>query len=174
MHPREMRYSIKPLTEADARALRSWRYSEPYAIYNLAGADEEEDLRYFLDPRNGFHGIVNEDGVLVGFCSFGEDAQVPGGDYTMDALDIGLGLRPDLTGRGLGAAVLDAILCFAQDQFDATQFRATVATFNLRSRRLFERHGFRVTQTFAGRGEPALSFTVLVWDAFHPARSIKG
>lgn len=168
-----MRYFITSLTESDARALRSWRYPEPYTSYNLAGADEKEDLRYFLDPHNQFYSVLDENGTLAGFCSFGEDAQVPGGDYTVDALDIGLGLRPDLTGRGLGASFLDAILCFAQEHFGPSQFRATVASFNVRSRRLFERHGFRVTQTFASRDDPALSFTVLVRDANSRACSIR-
>jgi [ribosomal protein S18]-alanine N-acetyltransferase len=160
-----MRYSIQPLTASDACALRTWRYPQPYAVYNLAGADEEEDLCYFLDPHNQFHSVLDEAGALVGFCSFGEDAQVPGGDYTALALDIGLGLRPDLTGQGLGATFLDAILSFAQEHFEPSHFRATVASFNVRSRRLFEGHGFCVTQSFASRSEPALLFTVLVREA---------
>jgi [ribosomal protein S18]-alanine N-acetyltransferase len=167
-----MRYSIQPLTASDARTLRTWRYPQPYTIYNLAGADEEEDLAYFLDPRNQFHGVLDEAGALVGFCSFGEDAQVPGGDYTALALDIGLGLRPDLTGQGLGAAFLEAILCFAQEHFEPSHFRATVAIFNIRSRRLFERHGFCVTQTFVSEGDPALTFLVLVYGANGVANSI--
>ncbi|RIK40987.1 MAG: N-acetyltransferase [Chloroflexi bacterium] len=157
-----MHYFVHPITKNDASTLRTWRYPEPYALYNLAGANEQEDLRYFLDPRNQFHSVVDEDGVLVGFCSFGEDAQVPGGDYTLDALDIGLGLRPDLTGQGFGASFLSAILHFAQEQFGVSRFRATVAVFNGRSRRMFERLGFRAVQTFVSRGEQAQTFTVLV------------
>ena len=41
-----------------------------------------------------FYAAVDEDGTLVGFYYFEEKG---------DALEIGLGLRPDQTGRGLGA-----------------------------------------------------------------------
>jgi hypothetical protein len=40
----------------------------------------------------------------IGFCCFGPDAQLRGGDYHEPALDVGLGLRPDLVGKGLEVA----------------------------------------------------------------------
>ena len=55
-------------------------------------------------------------------CSFGIDAQVPGGDYSAQALDVGLGLRPDHTGQGLGVTFLGAILAFAQERYSPTNF----------------------------------------------------
>ena len=85
---------------------------------------------------------------MIGFCCFGEDATVPGGTYAPDALDIGLGIRPDLTSQGLGNGILSAILDFATRTYEPPAFRATIATFNIRSQRLFRRHHFAQESQF--------------------------
>ena len=79
---------------------------------------------------------------------FSPDGQVPGGDYRANALDIGMGLRPDLTGQGRGLMYVKAILDFAHRTFAPTAFRVTVAQFNKRALRVWEKAGFRAIQTF--------------------------
>ncbi|CAA9587940.1 MAG: hypothetical protein AVDCRST_MAG88-4296 [uncultured Thermomicrobiales bacterium] len=145
------RFVFAPMTEPDARAVAAWRYEGPYALYNADPARLDETLRALLAPRNHYYAVrTTEDGLVGTFC-FGPDAQVPGGDYDdLDALDIGLGLRPELTGRGLGEAFLLAGLAFAREQFvpAPTRFRLTVATFNRRAIRVYEHAGFRPTHRF--------------------------
>ena len=63
-------------------------------------------------------------------------------------MDFGLGLRPDLTGRGLGLAYLSAGLVFAGQRFKPSRFRLSVATFNERAIRVYERAGFTPSRTF--------------------------
>ena len=92
--------SYSPMIESEARQIVRWRYPPPYDIYNLS--DAEETILYALNPNNRFYAMKDKKEELVGFCSFGQDAQVPGGDYRIDALDIGLGIHPDLTGFGKG------------------------------------------------------------------------
>lgn len=157
-----MNYQIRPIARADAQAIVAWRYPEPFTFYNLTGTDTAAEVRYFLDPANHFYVVLDRAGNLVGFCSFGLDAQVPGGNYTSDALDVGLGLRPDLTGKGLGTEFLAAICRFAITTFAPPALRATIARFNLRSRRIFEKNGFRFAQTFVSQSEPPIRFDVLV------------
>lgn len=94
---------IVPLTKAHAEDIVTWRYECPYDVYDLTGADPEE----LLDPTAGFHAVL-ADGRLAGFRSFGPDGQVPGWIYDDAALDTGGGLRPELTGQGLGRAVIEA------------------------------------------------------------------
>ena len=75
-----------------AQAVAAWRYEGEYAFYD-ADADEE-DLAELLDPASWGTKYYAVDGdYLVGFLAF---------DVRDDATGIGLGLRPDLTGQGLG------------------------------------------------------------------------
>lgn len=157
-----MQFRVTRMTATAARAIIHWRYAEPYALYNMGSSDEAADVRYFLDVVNDYHAIHNELGELVGFCCFGREAQVPGGDYAADALDVGLGMRPDLTGQGLGPALLAAILEFAVHEIGPTRWRATVASFNTRSQRIFTKAGFQPVQTFLSRSEAPLAFVVLM------------
>jgi len=139
---------FRPMDEANARSLISWRYDPPYDIYTIP-ASAAEDMSFFTDPHNAYYSIHNADGILEAFCCFGADAQVPGGDYTADALDVGWGVRPDLTGKGRGLAYVTAILAFARQTFVPARFRTTVAEFNTRSRRVCERAGFEQVQVFS-------------------------
>lgn len=157
-----MQFTLAPLTVDAVRALLQWRYPEPYALYNTNGENEAEELSYFLDPRHAYYALYDDAGQLVGFCCFGQEARVPGGDYSEAALDIGLGMRPDLTGQGHGDNFLAAILAYAEQEFETRQFRATIATFNGRSMRVFAKAGFRPVQTFFSRSEPPREFVVMV------------
>jgi [ribosomal protein S18]-alanine N-acetyltransferase len=139
--------SIRPLAAADAESIAAWRYPPPYDVYDDGDGGEGDVQEGELTGKYAF----SEDGVLVGFCSFGSDGRVPGGTYPDGALDVGIGMRPDLTGRGHGERYLGAALDFATRELGATKFRATVAEFNQRALRLCERAGFRRLVRFEGR-----------------------
>lgn len=157
------RLTFQKLTEPDARAILAWRYEPPYDIYNHDPAETDADLAVLLNPVNGYHAITDEQGELVGFCCFGPDARVPGGEYADDALDIGAGMRPDLTGQGMGANFIAAIADFGQERYNPPACRATVAAFNHRSISACEHAGFRPTARFVStRGH---EFVVLVRDS---------
>jgi ribosomal-protein-alanine N-acetyltransferase len=97
-----MELDFRPLKQPHAVAILDWHYPAPYDVYNFKPAQRQTDLDSLLNPQNNFSVILNEDGDLEGFCSFGPDGQVPGGNYREPALDIGLGIRPDLTGQSNG------------------------------------------------------------------------
>lgn len=145
-----MRFAFRPMTEEDARAMAVWRYPDPHGFYDL----DADDLRETLAELPAYHAATDERGELVGFFSCGPGAQVPGGHqaglYPPDALDIGLGLRPDLTGRGLGAGFVAAGLAHlrATTNPPPTRFRLSVAAFNTRAIRAYERAGFRAGVRF--------------------------
>ena len=153
-------FSIVPLSRAGIDSITQWRYAPPYDLYNLDGPLRPEDIDYFLDPAFAYHEIANAAGVIVGFCSFGVDAQVPGGDYQDDALDIGMGIRPDLTGHGWGAIFAKAVMAFARDQYRPPRLRVTIAAFNQRAQRVWQKLGFQPVTHFARTGDqmPFISF----------------
>jgi RimJ/RimL family protein N-acetyltransferase len=149
-----LRFTLKPITPGDARAFSGWRYAEPYSIYDGVPTSVEA----LLQPRFAYHSVYDENGDLVGYFCFGEDAQVAAGRllglYEIEpALDVGLGMRPDLTGRGLGEEFLRAGLRFARATYSPPAFRLTVATFNRRAIRVYERAGFEMVETFGAEKE---------------------
>jgi [ribosomal protein S18]-alanine N-acetyltransferase len=146
---RQSGYAFRAMNEEEARAIAGWRYEAPYDFYDVA--NDPEGLEELLGPperRRGYYAVLSG-GELVGFVCFGQGGQVPSFEYADDgSLDIGLGLRPDLTGRGLGLDFLMAGLEFGRRHFAPTGFRLAVATFNERAIRLYEHAGFRRVEVF--------------------------
>ncbi|HEX4059710.1 MAG TPA: GNAT family protein [Streptosporangiaceae bacterium] len=134
---------IVVMTPAYAADIVTWRYPTPYDCYDVTGTEPA----FFTDPANGFFALTDETG-LIGFRSFGPDGRVPGGPYDDSALDTGGGLRPELTGRGLGREAIATGLDFGQRRFAPPAFRVTIATFNVRARRVVEALGFRHVGSF--------------------------
>jgi RimJ/RimL family protein N-acetyltransferase len=126
-------FAFRRMDESSAREITRWRYDPPYDIYSFDPNAVEQTIRCFLCPQYQYYSVWKTPEELVGYCCFGEDGRVPGGDYTAEALDIDAGLRPDLTGQGLGDSFIRAALDFARLRFAPVCFRATVAAFNKRA-----------------------------------------
>jgi [ribosomal protein S18]-alanine N-acetyltransferase len=129
------------MSQEDAEAVAEWRYPAPFSFYD-ASADPN-DLAELLDPAlrgAGYESVRNESGDLVGFFQFKQNRP--------DAIEIGLGLRPDLTGRGRGAAFIEAGLRRVRARFGTTRIVLSVATFNRRAITVYERAGFTPVRTY--------------------------
>jgi RimJ/RimL family protein N-acetyltransferase len=110
-----------------------WHYEAPYDFYDLAS--DPEDAAAMRDPARDEHrrAVLGEDGRLEAFWYF---------DWHGDVVEVGIGLRPDLTGRGLGESFLRAQLEYASEQWRPRTFRLFVAAWNERAITLYERLGF--------------------------------
>jgi ribosomal-protein-alanine N-acetyltransferase len=64
------------------------------------------------------------------------------------AAEIGLGLRPDLTGHGLGEPFVRACLRFAAAALGAQRCTLAVAAFNRRAITVYERAGLKEVERF--------------------------
>jgi len=140
---RTISFRFETINPGWAREIATWQYDLPHKMYSFKPEDFDENLNHLLNPDYDYYSAFDEQGKLVGYSCFGEDARVAGGDYEADALDVGLGLRPELTGQGLGTHFLLSILDFAREQYSPAAFRTTFAEFNQRSRRVCEKVGFR-------------------------------
>ena len=140
-----MRFNITPMTESDAQEYVSWRYGAPFDIYNILLAAEEmrQYLAFCVDPVNEMYSIRDDSGDVVGFCVFGADAQINGGDYSQSDLDVGMGVRPDHTGKGLGTEFADAVIEFAKAKHAPKALRVTILEYNKRAQRVWERLWFQ-------------------------------
>jgi ribosomal-protein-alanine N-acetyltransferase len=132
------------MTAEYAADIVTWQYSVPYACYDMTGVAPD----FLIDPTSGFYALVDHGG-LIGFRSFGPDGRVPGGRYDSSALDTGGGLRPELTGQGLGREAISTGLAFGVRQFAPPAFRMTIAAFNIRAQKVVQLLGFEAVGRFA-------------------------
>jgi RimJ/RimL family protein N-acetyltransferase len=116
---------IAPVSTEEMAELNGWEYEPPYDFYD----GRHEPVR---NPER-FFAATDTDGTLVGFYYF----ELKGG-----VLEYGLGLRPDLTGRGLGLEFFRAGLEYGRERFRPRRVVLAVATFNERAIKVYERAGF--------------------------------
>jgi ribosomal-protein-alanine N-acetyltransferase len=132
--------TIALMSQEVAEAIAEWRYEPPYDFYDWQA--DEDDLAELLDPMRraeSYFSAHKSSADLIGFFSFRPDG---------DVVDVGLGLRPDRTGWGLGQSFLEAGLAFASERFAPRRFTLKVAAFNARAIKVYERTGFARTRSF--------------------------
>lgn len=130
---------IRAMTEAEAEAVISWRYPGEYSFYDMERDVEDIAELRAAHVREAKYFAALQNSELVGFFELDVDG---------DVVELGLGLRPDLTGKGLGAAFLEAGLAFARKRYEPRRFRLRVAEFNKRAIALYERAGFVIGRRY--------------------------
>lgn len=134
------RAEIAPMTQAEAEDLAGWSYPGVYAFYDAAHLD---DLAEILDGdrRAGLYfGVRLPQHGLIGFVQTGPVADD-------GSVEIGLGLRPECAGRGLGVAFVRRLCDWLTERVRLRPMSITlrVATFNARAITVYERAGFRAS-----------------------------
>lgn len=132
---------IRSLCDDDRRQIAGWRYGGDLAIY-----DPGPGAAQLRAPDHV--ALADREGVLVAYGTFGPEAQVPGGRYDTTAVDVGVGLRPDLVGRGWGEAAVRTLIAQARARQAGEVVRATVAAVNGRATALMRTLGFRPAHHF--------------------------
>jgi ribosomal-protein-alanine N-acetyltransferase len=131
-------YTFRPLYWQDVLAVSRWRYPPPYESYNLSLVPLattwllQQVLR--IAGVTVYYAVADDGDDLVGIFSYFAHGST---------VEVGLAMRPDLTGRGDGLAFMQAGLAFAGREFAPTRFRLTVAASNHRAITVYERAGFR-------------------------------
>ncbi|MEH7123931.1 GNAT family N-acetyltransferase [Bacillus sp. JJ1532] len=138
-----MQLFIKRISRNEAVEILNWKYPAPYNFYN--NEENEESIRELLG--SSYSVVIDENGRLIGFFCTGDSAQVPAGTkygaYSETCTDIGLGMKPELTGQGMGYAFFSFILRHIHGAYKEVPLRLTVAKFNDRAIRLYEKLGFK-------------------------------
>lgn len=142
-------YTIREMTIEEAKQIMNWKYEMPYSFYNMA--EDDETLTELTD--GSYFSVLDEQKSLVGFFCFGENAQVPGGRkaglYTDETyIDIGLGLHPECTGKGMGKEFLEHGIAFGKSEHFGRGLRLSVATFNKRAIKVYKKTGFIPKEKF--------------------------
>lgn len=125
---------VEDWNETYAREVATWHYDPPWDFYDLAS--DPADAAEMRDPAHLGHyrAVLDESGRLEAFWYF---------DQEDDVVEVGIGLRPDLTGRGGGEPFLRDQLEYASQRWQPLTFRLFVAAWNERAIRLYRRLGFR-------------------------------
>ncbi len=166
-----LRLSIAPLTLADLESIARWESDTELRHLNDESAEPakleevEATLRGWLDPARDdiapFGLRLREDDRLIGWCMLARIDRAAG--ECRVGLTIG---ERDLWGRGLGGEALGALVDRARE-LGMRRVVAELHEFNDRSRRLFERAGFRLVARHAGeirRGARAYDELVFALD----------
>jgi len=136
-------WRVEPASSVSLAEVATWRYEPPYDFYNDDGKPVRNPERFFA--------VRDEDGRLVGSLYY---------EKREEGVFYGLGMRPDLTGRGLGLSFVRLGLEFAHERFPGRRVILDVADFNHRARKVYERAGFHVTgnhtKHFDGWGDVTL------------------
>ncbi len=136
-------YHISPMSRRYANEIAGWIYPAEYAAYSF-----QKDSGTVNELLNGEYFVcVDAKEKLTGYFCFGSSAQIPtmeSGVYGADRLDIGLGLKPELCGKGLGAAFMASGMAYAREHLAAPGFRLTVACFNKRAVTVYAKLGFSI------------------------------
>jgi GNAT superfamily N-acetyltransferase len=140
---------VKEMDRKSAEEISNWQYEAPYSMYGMGGS--KECVEELLDSSSYL--VKNEDDNIVGFYCFKEAAQVPAGNLYRayednNFIDIGLGMNPELCGKGNGYKFAASEVKFAKALFGTEKLRLTVAEFNERAIKLYKKIGFKKVMEF--------------------------
>ncbi|OAS15550.1 acetyltransferase [Paenibacillus oryzisoli] len=161
-------WRVVPLTETACQELCAWSYPDPYAVYNWPSWTTMLDNKSeFADSQirdEQYRGVVDHNGILIGFVQFFPIVGVT---------RLGLGLRPDLCGKGygtsssegrgtvgsnngdtpvsaqgLGTQFVQLLVAEAQYRNPEQEIDLEVLVWNERAIRAYQRAGFTITDTY--------------------------
>ncbi len=129
---------IAYLTQANADQIaRKWHYNGQYSFYDME--NDPEDLEEIITPKlrgNKYYQVLNDKDELVGYFCLERLSE--------EKVEVGLGLRPDLTGHGLGLNFVKRIKEFIQNNFNYRITVLSVASFNKRAIKVYQGAGFKI------------------------------
>lgn len=138
-----MIFDIQKLSQNNAEVIADeWKYPGVYGFYNMASdpEDYEEIVTPSLRKNNYFQ--VMKDRALFGYFVVEKAAD------DEDMVDLGLGIKPELTGNGMGQIFLLEILDYIRKNYSVKIVRLGVASFNERAKKVYEKAGFVQTKIY--------------------------
>jgi GNAT superfamily N-acetyltransferase len=148
------------LSEAHARAICGWRYPGEYSVYDLP--DWEDAVARGLGITHPgvrlreFYAVVSEAGELQGCVRLWAKTS---------ETRVGVGLRPDLCGKGLGAELMRLAKHESWRRYGNKPITLAVRVFNQRAIRCYERAGFASYGTILPRPEEPGEFLAMRCEA---------
>lgn len=132
-----MKLEFRTPIKSDIEDILTWKYDGIYSFYdNSIQKEKIEWIESFIDSDDNFS-IYNEQNELVGNCSF---------YYIEEFFCLGVQMRPELTGKGFGTEFVRAIINFGKKKYNLSYIDLTVAKFNKRAIKIYEKVGFKIIE----------------------------
>lgn len=132
-----MNLKFKEFTIEHIREVNKWHY---YGIYSFYDMPSEDGLKEFLatDSEVRYFACFNGEDMIGFYCHWLEDGQMA----------IGLGIKPELTGQGLGKEFTRACIEFGIKRlnYKGNNVKLMVASFNERAIKIYKKLGFKETE----------------------------
>lgn len=126
---------IQKLSQRHAEEIANeWKYEGIYKFYDAT--EDEEDYQELISQelRGEQYFEVLSEGQLSGF--FVVNDSIP------KVVDYGLGMKPELTGRGNGKIFIQKTIQYILENYDVETITLSVALFNKRAIKCYEKCGF--------------------------------
>lgn len=134
-----MKLEFRVPTESDVKDILTWKYDGIYSFYdNSIDENKMEYIKSMANSDNDF-AIYDENNKLIGNCGF---------EYIDEFFCVGVQMRPDITGKGFGTEFVKAIVEFGRQKYNLDYIDLTVAKFNKRAIKVYEKLGFKVVEEF--------------------------
>lgn len=153
---------LRPLNEAEAREVCTWRYDGIYSVYNLSDwevvvqncwslADDDTRKRYFLS--------IWQSESLIGFGRIEPEGE---------RISLGIGLKPECCGKGMGSQAMALLVTEAQRRFPNRVLGLEVRRFNKRAIRCYEAAGFKAQSTYMKETlHGFIAYQYMQWEGEH-------
>lgn len=114
-----------------------WKYPDPYSFYNMTADPEDYEEIICADLRKDhYFQVVNDEGLYGFFALYPVD----------DTLELGLGIKPEYTGKGEGEAFIRLIMSYIKNNYQVSTIFLSVVDFNIRAQKVYEKIGFKKTR----------------------------
>lgn len=136
-------FRIVPMEESHGAAICTWKYDSPYDIYSWLPWEQMKALDVeFGNPAlraQQYVSLLTPDDELAGFAQY----------FPMEGVTrLGIGMRPDLCGQGLGKSFVLTIVEEAQRRKPQDVIDLEVLTWNTRAIRAYQKAGFVITDLY--------------------------
>lgn len=135
-------YSLSALTEQNAREICSWRYPGEYSVYNFSDWETVMENGWDLsikEKREAEYVAVlqtDELNLKAVLIAYGRISTIHNTTY------IGIGLKPECCGLGLGAGIMNLLLATAKEKMPNQIIAVEVREFNKRALACYKKIGF--------------------------------
>ncbi|ULO07472.1 GNAT family N-acetyltransferase [Paenibacillus sp. 19GGS1-52] len=139
-------FHVVPMEIRHAKDICEWIYKPPYNIYGWMPWEQMQALNIeFGDPQlrqEQYVSVINDQEILCGFAQL----------FPMEGVvRLGIGMRPDLCGHGLGHLFVGSIVEAALKRYPEREIDLEVLTWNQRAVLTYRKCGFTITDTYERR-----------------------